>query len=328
MVNPPQHIGPYTLLSRIGSGGMGTVWEASGPAGPVALKVIHDFLLDEPDLVERFRREYNTGRGLNHPTLVRMLDAGEHNGVPYLVMELVPGKSLKRLVEKGGPFHEWEVATIGLQLASALGALQAAHIIHRDLKSSNVMVARGLHVKLIDFGIARQTGEHTSTGAGFIGSAEYASPEVYFGRTLTSRSDIYALGIVLYEALTGRVPFRSDRYVDVLKMHAELQMPSVRSVMPVVSEEMSALIAAMVSKNAASRPDAAAIARGCQQILDRQGRASPVVAVMPPPRRQPVEAFVEESPGRDTAFVVAVIVGIAAVAGIVGTAFAIAVGGH
>jgi serine/threonine-protein kinase len=328
MVNPPRQIGPYTLLSRIGSGGMGTVWEASGPAGAhVALKTMHQHLLDEPDLVERFRREYTTGRGLNHPNLVRMLDAGEQDGSPYLVMELVPGKSLRRLVEKGGPFHEWEVATIGQQLASALTALQAAGVVHRDFKSSNVMVDRGLHVKLIDFGIARQSGEHTSTGAGFIGSAEYSAPEAYYGRSLTNRSDIYALGIVFYEGLTGRVPFRSDRYVDVLKMHAELPVPPVTSIVPIISDAMNTLVAAMVSKNPANRPDAAAIARGCQRVLELQGRPAPTVP--PIPVRVPRPAtFAPDPAGGGRTLAVVLFIGVAAAAAIVGTAFIIAAGGR
>lgn len=283
---PGTRIGTYTVTERIGSGGMGTVWRASGAAGDVAIKTMHPHLVEDADLVQRFEREYTVGVRARHPNLVEVLGRGKHEDAPYLVMQIATGKSIRRLLDLGGPFREWEVATLGVQLAAALGALHAAGVVHRDFKSSNVVVDRDLHAVVIDFGIARVDGERTSSvEGGFMGVAEYAGPDAFFGRPASPATDVYGLGIVLYEMLTGRVPFRASRYVDVLRMHAEHPTPRVSDIAPLVSASMDNLVFAMLDKNAASRPTAAQVEMACASILRLLGRpsAAPPVPAAPPP---------------------------------------------
>ena len=279
-----ERVGLYTLVSLKGSGGMGAVWEAQGPSGErVALKLMHSHLADDPDLIRRFRREYEVGVNARHPNLVAMLDSGVDDGVPFLVMQLAEGKPIRRLLDRGGPFREVEVAGIGMQICDGLSALTAAGVVHRDIKASNIVVDRSLHVIIIDFGIARVEGERTITEAGgFIGSAEYSSPEPYLGRKPDARSDVYSVGIVMFELLTGKVPYRSDRYTDTLRMHAEFPTPRVCERMPMVSREMDNLVYSMLEKQPVKRPTAEQVAATCRAILHAQGRAPSVQATAAP----------------------------------------------
>ena len=268
-------VGPYTVLRSRGSGGMGAVWEARGPGGEtVALKLMHSHLADDDVLIKRFRREYDVGSRIQHPNLVRMLATGDAHGAPYIVMELAAGKSLRKLIDKGSPyFHEWEAASVGAQVADALAALHSNNVVHRDLKSSNIMVDRDLHAKVIDYGIARVTGERTiSAGDNFMGTVEYSGPEPYFARPQGPESDIYSLGIVIYEMVTGRVPFRSDRYLDTLRMHAEKPPPRLSETMPMVSEQLDNLVYQMLQKRPDQRPTAVQVGAACRSVVDLIGR--------------------------------------------------------
>ncbi|MCC6267981.1 MAG: serine/threonine protein kinase [Dehalococcoidia bacterium] len=269
-------VGAYTLVASKGSGGMGSVWEAADPSGePVAVKVMHDHLVGDDELLKRFMREFEVGLNVRHPNLVRMIESGSHFGTPYLVMELATGKSLRRLIERGGPFREWEAVEMTAQIADGLAALEQCRVVHRDLKSSNVVVDRDLSVKIIDFGIARVEGEQTlGHGNSFVGSAEFSSPEYYFGRTPGAKADVYSLGVVLFEMLTGRVPFRSDRYTDTLRMHAELPVPRPANFAAVVSPEVDELDFEMMQKQPDRRPSAHEVSRRCRAILSTQGRHS------------------------------------------------------
>lgn len=281
-------IGQYELLEQRGSGGMGVVWEAADRVGRhVALKQMHLHLCDDAELVKRFRREYEVGVSLNHPNLVRMLAYDGEATPPYLVMELATGKSLRRLLERGGRFYEWEVAVIGAQLADAMVALHRQHVVHRDLKASNVVVDRELHVIVIDYGIARVQGDAAmGLTQGFIGSADYAPPEPYWGRPTDARSDVYSAGIILYEMLAGEVPFRSDRYTDTLRMQAEMPVPNISEKNALVSPEMARLVTAMLQKQPERRPSAAQVADACRSISATLGRNVPAVA----PAQRPVAA--------------------------------------
>jgi len=275
---PGAVVGGYRLVEVIGAGGMGTVWRASEPGGQVALKTMHPHLADDAELVRRFQREYAVGAKVRHPNLIRMRSQGQHDGVPYLVMDIASGKSVRRLIDLGGPFREWEAATIGQQVASALAALHGAGVVHRDLKASNIVLDRDLHAVVIDLGIARVDGEQTRADGGFMGSAEYAGPEPYLGRPAGTPADIYALGIVLFELLTGDVPFRASSYADVLRMHAEMPAPRVSTRMPLVSETMDYLVFAMLDKKAERRPNATQVQMACASVLTLLGRAPAVSA--------------------------------------------------
>ena len=277
MTRVGDRVGPYTLVAKKGSGGMGVVWEALDARGrTVALKQMHEHLVDDPELVSRFRREYDIGVSVAHPNLVRMLDYNGSWSLPYLVMEFVGGKSLRRLLDLGGRFYEWEVAVVGAQVADAVGALNSRGVIHRDLKSSNVVIDRDLRVTIIDYGIAKVVGEATmSLAESFIGSAEYSGPELYWNRPVSARSDVYSAGIVLYEMLTGEVPFRSDRYTDTLRMHAELPVPVVLKKNQLVSPEMNALVTSMLQKQPDRRPTAQQVSNVCRSLAEMLGHRAP-----------------------------------------------------
>ncbi len=342
MIRPGDTVGPYTLVQRKGSGGMGVVWEALDPAGrTVALKQMHEHLCDDPELVRRFRREFDVGISVVHPNLVRMLDYNGSWSPPYLVMEFVAGKSLRRLLDLGGRFYEWEVAVAGTQIASAIGSLNRYGVIHRDLKSSNVVVDREMHVTIIDYGIAKVVGEVTmSATESFIGSAEYSAPEPYWNRPVSVRSDVYSAGIVLYEMLTGSVPFRSDRYTDTLRMHAELAVPAVLQKNPLVSPEMNALVSSMLQKQPERRPSAEQVADVCRSLAEMLGRTVPVAIAgpafspspaavepaapvySPPPRRAVAEQTKEPARGFEAVFALVAFFGIA----VVGIVMAVAAG--
>lgn len=282
-------VGRYTLGEQLGRpGGMGAVWLATDETGrQVALKVMHAHAAEDADLVRRFRQEYEIGRRFNHPNLVKMVDQGTVDGTPFLVMELAQGKTVRRLLERGGTFREGEVARFIADAAAGLTALHAGGIIHRDLSATNLMVERDLSAKIIDYGIARHIGSQSHTQAGgFMGKAEYSAPELYLGRSVGPPADIYALGILAFESLTGHVPFRAGRYMDVLRLQAERPVPSLSAELPVISDQMDALVQAMLDKIPARRPSAADVERACRAIAAGAG-ASPNPLRPAPLRPQP-----------------------------------------
>ncbi len=283
-------VGRYTLGEQLGRpGGMGAVWLATDESGrEYALKVMHAHAAEDADLVRRFRQEYEIGRRFNHPNLVKMVDQGTVDGTPFLVMELAQGKTVRRLLERGGTFREGEVARFIADAAAGLAALHAGGILHRDLSATNLMVERDLSAKIIDYGIARHIGSQSHTQAGgFMGKAEYSAPELYLGRSVGPPADVYALGILAFESLTGHVPFRAGRYMDVLRLQAERPVPSLAAELPVISDQMDALVQAMLDKIPARRPSAAEVERACRVIAAGAGAgASPFRAAPPKPQPQ------------------------------------------
>lgn len=221
-------LGPYRIETLLGRGGMGSVYRATQITlnRPVAIKVLARALADEPGFVERFRREAVLAANLKHPHIVTVHDFGEMNGLLYLVMEFVAGGTLKD--RPAGPMPVERAVQLVTQVASGLDYAHLAGVIHRDVKPANIMLDAPNFAKLGDFGIARlaDDSQHlTRTGTG-IGTPEYMSPEQGEGlREIDGRSDIYSLGIVLYELLTGTVPFRSTSSFDVIRQHIEKPLP-------------------------------------------------------------------------------------------------------
>lgn len=210
--------GRYELGHQIGSGGMATVYLAYDTVldREVAVKVLADRFAADQAFVERFRREASAAAGLNHPNIVAVYDRGDAEGTYYIVMEHLSGPDLKRLIRDQGPLDPAVAVDDALQILSALTAAHAAGIIHRDIKPQNVMVGEDGRLRVADFGIARADADQQMTEAGsVIGTAQYLSPEQAQGEETTAASDTYAVGIVLYEMLTGRVPFDGDRPVTV-----------------------------------------------------------------------------------------------------------------
>ncbi len=220
----------YQLGEKIGQGGMGLVYKAHDPGldRDVAIKFMDEALAHDPVCVERFLREARLLAKIDHPNVVRVLGAGkDERDRPYFVMELLQGISLSERI-RNGPLPEAEAVEIACQTLGALGEAHSHGIIHRDIKASNILLCSGGRVKVIDFGIARDevASSVTSTGK-VIGTPSYMSPEQAMGEKASPQSDIYSLGILMYEMLVGHVPFRSETPVAVLRMHTDHPPPAL-----------------------------------------------------------------------------------------------------
>jgi serine/threonine protein kinase len=210
--------GRYELGRQLGAGGMARVYLAHDRLldREVAVKVLAERYASDPAFVERFRREASAAAGLNHPNIVSVYDRGEADGSYYIVMEYLDGPDLKQVIRGRGHLTPAESVDAALQILSALRAAHRRDVIHRDVKPQNVMVAEDGRLKVTDFGIARAGADSSMTEVGsVIGTAQYLSPEQARGEEVTAASDCYAVGIVLYEMLTGRVPFDGERPVAV-----------------------------------------------------------------------------------------------------------------
>ncbi len=202
----------FVIERKLGEGGMGAVWLARDEklGEHVALKVIRDALLSDPTVVERFKREVTAARRVHHPNVVRLHDLGDETGMLFLSMEYVEGESLAERIRRRGALPLEEVRAIATQLCDALEAAHGAGVIHRDLKPANVLLSNGDHVKVIDFGVAKLPQLEGMTATNLIlGTPEYMAPEQIRGKNVDHRTDLYALGMILHEALVGRTPFEA-----------------------------------------------------------------------------------------------------------------------
>ena len=205
--------GRYRLVELLGQGGMATIYRArdSQLDRDVAVKLLRSELGSDPDFLARFRDEARAAASLNHPNIVSVFDFGEEASGPYIVMELIDGQDLSSMLRENGPLPPRQAARVAAEVAKALHAAHVRGIVHRDVKPSNILVGRDGRVKVADFGIARALAESQLTCPGVtMGSVHYFSPEQARGEAATQASDIYALGIVLYESLTGQRPFSGD----------------------------------------------------------------------------------------------------------------------
>jgi serine/threonine-protein kinase len=232
-------VGPYVLGDRIGAGGMGSVYEASGPGESVAIKVLHREWLEDDEMLRRFRDEAAAGRVVRHPNLARVLDCGETAAhVPFLVMEHVRGDALGELAHRGEISRERAVA-IAIQLLDGLAALHAAGIVHGDVKTDNVIVERLAdgrdRAKLIDYGLAHvmfaDAGERIDDDSPISGTPEYMAPEIIAGQRPSRSTDLYGVGIVLYELLVGSTPFGGGSVSQIIHRQLEDDVipPSLRA---------------------------------------------------------------------------------------------------
>ncbi|MEI6913926.1 MAG: protein kinase [Armatimonadota bacterium] len=212
-----QQIGRYQIVRELGKGAMGIVYEAHDPhlGRTVALKILNFAAFmngaAKREALERFTREGKIAAGLMHPNIAQVYDVGEDKGTPFLVMELCQGTSLRDMIQFEHAIPENRVRAIAEQLLSALTAAHARSIIHRDIKPDNIVFSRNEQIKLMDFGIAKIASDNTMTRTGqVLGSPAYMSPEQVLGKPVDQRSDLFSLGVVLYECLTGRKPFEGD----------------------------------------------------------------------------------------------------------------------
>ena len=245
----------FRIEDTVGWGGMAIVYRAYDLKAKrtVALKVLRPEYEKDAEYVARFKREADVCRRLNHPNIINMVDSGTVGDMHYMAMEFVDGKTLKDLIAEKGRIPEEEAVHYALQVLSALGHAHARHIIHRDIKSQNIMVARNGQIKVGDFGIAGIADTQTLTGDGsVIGSVHYFSPEQAKGQKATQASDLYSVGIILYEMLTGHVPFEGETAVSVAMMHLMKEPPAIEAEVP-VSKAVSGIVRIALQKQPADR---------------------------------------------------------------------------
>ena len=264
--------GRYSILSRLGSGGMADVYCAQDLqlGRKVALKLLYRRFAEDAQFVERFKREASAAAGLQHPNVVGVYDRGEFDGTYYIAMEYLEGRSLKQLVQEEGPLAPERAIDIVVQILRAARFAHQRGVIHRDIKPHNVIVDDEGRVKVTDFGIARAgASDMTETGS-IMGTAQYLSPEQAQGHAVSAQADLYAIGIVLYELLTGRVPFDGDSPVTIaLKQVSELPVPP-SAYNPAIPPELDAIVLRALEKDPARRfADAGDMAAALEQLRGR-----------------------------------------------------------
>ena len=248
----------YLVISLVASGGMASVYLANDQVleRKVALKVIHPHLAKDKSFVDKFQREAKMAAQLSHPNLVNVFDQGADGDVIFLVMEYVPGITLRDAMNDFGALDSKKALEIIEPLTDALAAAHSAGILHRDLKPENVFLSDGGKVKLGDFGLAREISEHTQTGS-VVGTVAYLSPELVLRGQADARSDIYSLGVMIFEMLTGKQPYQGEQAVQVAYQHANENIPAPSSVEPGVPELLDEIVLWSTARNPSDRPASA-----------------------------------------------------------------------
>ncbi|MDB4956372.1 MAG: hypothetical protein JWO36_3941 [Myxococcales bacterium] len=273
-------VGKYTLKEILGVGGFGDVYLGETKDGPnVAVKILASDAARDDDTVERFKREADTARKLEHPNIVRVLDIGSSRQRHYIVMELVRGGSLRKLLRRDNA-HDKILSALE-EVARALAFAHDKGIVHRDVKPENVLLTKANKAKVADFGLARAVDQSSMTTEGrLLGTAVYMSPEQAKGDRATAASDVYAMGIMIYEAITGALPFKSDSQIGFLYQHAEVEPPRP-SVLGPFPSSLASLALDCLAKNPKDRPTMAQVAdRLAAAALKRPRRVLEIAAIV------------------------------------------------
>ena len=285
MSRPPQPgdliAGRYELEELVGSGGMSDVFRARDNQldRRVAIKVLHQRYAGDPEYLERFRTEARAVARLSHPNIVTVIDRGDDAGRQYIVFEHVDGENLKELVVRSGRLPVRRAVELALAVADGLAFAHQEGLVHRDVKPQNVLLSREGEVKVTDFGIARSLDvEHGVTQTGTVlGTGEYLAPEQASGKPVSPATDVYSLGVVLWELLAGEVPFTGDSFVAVALRHVNEPVPHLRDVRPDVSPRLAAAVERALAKDPASRfPSMAALAKELRACLAEGEGAVPL----------------------------------------------------
>ena len=279
--------GRYQLESRIAVGGMGEVHVAMDTRlrRRVAVKLLREELADSGDFIERFRREALMSARLTHPSVARILDYGQDGATHFIVMELVEGRDLAKLLAERGRLPAQEAARMTAHVCDALGAAHAAGFVHRDIKPSNVIITPDGAVKVTDFGIARALGGSSLTETGTImGTAQYVSPEMVRGEPANEASDQYSVGVLLFQMVTGSVPFDGDSPVTVALRHLDSEVPRPSALAPDVPVALDEVVARATATDPHDRfPDVAAMAVALRQVAAaRPSQSAPTAALARP----------------------------------------------
>jgi eukaryotic-like serine/threonine-protein kinase len=247
--------GRYRVLSRLGSGGMADVYLAEDQllGRRLAVKVLHHHFAEDQEFVERFRREASSAAGLSHPNIVGIFDRGEWDGTYYIAMEYVPGSSLKALVREHGALEPIVAIDIVTQILQAARFAHARGVIHRDLKPHNVILDEEGRARVTDFGIAHAGASDMTVTGSIMGTAQYLSPEQAQGHAISAASDLYAIGVILYELLTGVVPFDGDTAVAIAFKQVSAQPPAPSTVNPAVPAALDEIVLRALAKDPAAR---------------------------------------------------------------------------
>jgi serine/threonine-protein kinase len=296
--------GRYRLEAKLGSGGMSTVYLAKDETldRPVAVKLMHREMSEQPDQLERFRQEARSVAKISHPNVVSVIDAGEDHGYPYIVFEYVEGETLKQRIARIGALDIQEAIAYAIEIARGLSIAHARNLVHRDIKPQNVLIDDEGRAKLTDFGISRQLEQDGMTATGrVLGTTDYVAPEQAMGRAVDPRSDIYSLGVVLYEMLVGQVPFHADSQVGVAMKHVNEDLPDVQRRRPEVSAAVALVVERSTAKDPAERyQDVGEMIDDLETALEVEaaragsttGEATSILDAVPAPKRK------LSSPGR------------------------------
>ena len=250
----------YEVIKSIGEGGMANVYLAHDLIldRDVAVKVLRGDLAGDEKFVRRFQREALSASSLSHPNIVEMYDVGEDNGTYYIVMEYIDGKTLKQLIKKRGALTLSECIDIMVQLTDGIDQAHESYIIHRDLKPQNIMIQDSGEIKITDFGIAMALNNTQLTQTNSVmGSVHYLPPEQASGKGATVKSDIYSMGILFYELLTGNLPFRGDNAVEIAFKHIKNDIPSIRESNPSIPQSIENIVLKATAKNPKNRYNSA-----------------------------------------------------------------------
>jgi serine/threonine-protein kinase len=289
--------GRYRLIAEIARGGMAVVYRAQDTLLErlVAVKLLHPQFVGDPEFLERFRREARAAARLSHPNIVSIYDVGDDQGTPYIVMELIDGGNLKDRIRQAAPLPDAEIRSIGAALASTLDYAHRKGIVHRDVKPQNVLLGEDGRPRLTDFGIAQAMASSglTRTGA-VMGSVHYIAPEMVRGRTALPQSDVYSLGVVLYEMATGRVPFQGETDLSVAVAHVEELPAAPRALNARLAPDLEAAILRALAKapdlRFASAADFAEALRTASPGAAARPAARPPAVVAGQTQRLPAQA--------------------------------------
>ncbi len=272
----------YLILRKLGSGGMAEVYLAEDEelGRKVALKMLNERHARDEQFVERFKREARNAAGLSHPHIVRIYDRGQAEGTYYIAMEYLDGPTLKELLVRKGPTPPLTAIKFAREILSALAEAHRHEIVHRDIKPHNVIVSPDWNVKVTDFGIARSGASQMTEAGSIVGTAQYLSPEQARGKPVDQRSDLYSLGIVLYEMLTGKVPFTGDAAVEIAMKHLSAVPDPPSKLRPEISHDLDAVVMRALAKDPDQRyssaeemdADLARVARGAPRSRTRPRR--------------------------------------------------------
>ncbi len=312
--------GRYRLIDRIGSGGMSVVYRAQDLSlgRIVAIKILNENLTDDEGFLRRFQREAHAAANLSHPNVVTVHDIGQDGDRHYIVMEFVDGRTVKQLVrlqnQQGQPLPVHRALDLTIQICAGIGYAHRANLVHCDVKSQNILVTRDERVKVADFGIARALSEATQHTADsqIWGTPHYFSPEQAAGQQASPASDVYAIGVVMFELLTGRLPFIADTHTALALKHMHEPPPRSSDINPLIPAQLDQILRKVMSKEPAARYRTAdqfgrILSAYRESSLQATGPIAPVsifdLAPEPPTYERPTALYAPQPGGRPPAAV-------------------------